>query len=136
MWHFGSDSLNEYTDKRFKSTRDDRENALLRIYTKDLRTKESELEKERQEYPNKRRFFDCSTCQLSSNVGSGSIYMGSLQASLSRYSLSFISLSLNYCESCNSPLLLEFMSTLFYFVKTANDLNMNLGFKRHLIYKN
>jgi hypothetical protein len=92
--------------------------------------------KERQEYPNKRRFFDCSTCQLSSNVGSGSIYMGSLQASLSRYSLSFISLSPNYCESCNSPLLLEFKSSIFYFVKTANDLNMNLGFKRHLIYKN
>jgi hypothetical protein len=36
MWHFGSDSLNEYTGERFESTWEDGENALLRIYTKDL----------------------------------------------------------------------------------------------------
>jgi hypothetical protein len=36
MWHFGSDSLNEYTGEKFEVAWEDGENALMRIYTKDL----------------------------------------------------------------------------------------------------
>jgi hypothetical protein len=54
MWHFGCDSLNEYTGERFESTWEDGENALLRIYTKDLKTEGTKIRNERQEYPNKR----------------------------------------------------------------------------------
>jgi hypothetical protein len=36
MWHFGYDSLDEYTDKEFEVAWEDGENALMRIYTKDL----------------------------------------------------------------------------------------------------
>jgi hypothetical protein len=34
MWHFGSDSLNEYTGEKFEVAREEGENALMRIYTK------------------------------------------------------------------------------------------------------
>ena len=55
MWHLGSDSLNEYAGERFESTWEDGENALLRIYTKDLKNhKGIRIRRERQEYPNKR----------------------------------------------------------------------------------
>jgi hypothetical protein len=54
MWHFGSDSLNSYNGERFESTWDDGENALMRIYTKDLKTEGTKIRRERQEYPNKR----------------------------------------------------------------------------------
>ena len=37
MWHFGYDSLNEYTGERFEVTWEDGQNALFRIYTKDLK---------------------------------------------------------------------------------------------------
>ena len=36
MSHFGHDSPNEYTDKEFEVAWEDGQNALFRIYTKDL----------------------------------------------------------------------------------------------------
>ena len=53
MWHFGSDSLNEYTGKKFEITWEDGENALMHIYTRDLNGG-TRIRRERQEYPNKR----------------------------------------------------------------------------------
>ena len=53
MWHFGYDSLDEYTDKEFEVAWEDGQNALMRIYTKDLNGI-TKIRKERQEYPNKR----------------------------------------------------------------------------------
>jgi hypothetical protein len=55
MWHFGFDSPNEYAGKEFEVTWEDGENALMRIYTKDLKDgKGIRIRTERQEYPNKR----------------------------------------------------------------------------------
>jgi hypothetical protein len=53
MWHFGSDSPSEYTGEKFEVAWEDGQNALFRIYTKDLNG-ETRIRKERQEYPNKR----------------------------------------------------------------------------------
>jgi hypothetical protein len=53
MWHFGYDSPNEYTNKEFEVAWEDGQNALMRIYTKDLNG-ETKIRRERQEYPNKR----------------------------------------------------------------------------------
>ena len=53
MWHFGTDSPSEYTNDKFEITREDGQNALMRIYTKDLNGS-TIIRKERQEYPNKR----------------------------------------------------------------------------------
>ncbi len=53
MWHFGHDSPNEYTNKEFEVAWEDGQNALMRIYTKDLNGV-TEIRRERQEYPNKR----------------------------------------------------------------------------------
>jgi hypothetical protein len=53
MWHFGTDSLNEYTNDKFEIAREDGQNALMRIYTKDLNGV-TRIRRERQEYPNKR----------------------------------------------------------------------------------
>jgi hypothetical protein len=54
MWHFGKDSLDEYTGKEFEMTWKDAENALIRIYTKDLKDgKGIRIRTERQEYPDK-----------------------------------------------------------------------------------
>jgi hypothetical protein len=53
MWHFGSDSLSEYTGEKFETTWEDGQNALFRIYTKDLNGV-TRIRKECQEYPNKR----------------------------------------------------------------------------------
>ena len=53
--HFGSDSHNKYTGEKFEVTWEDGENALVRIYTKDLRDgKGIRIRTECQEYPNKR----------------------------------------------------------------------------------
>ena len=54
MWHFGSDSINEYTGEKFKIAWEDGQNALFRIYTKDLKAGGIRIRRERQEYPNKR----------------------------------------------------------------------------------
>ena len=53
MWHFGTDSPNEYTGKKFEVAWEDGENALFQIYTKDLNGV-TKIRRERQEYPNKR----------------------------------------------------------------------------------
>ena len=53
MWHFGHDYPIEYTDEKFEVAWEDGENALFRIYTKDLNGV-TKIRKERQEYPNKR----------------------------------------------------------------------------------
>ena len=54
MWHFGYDSHNEYTGEEFEVAWEDGQNALFRIYTKDLKTEGTRIRRERQEYPNKR----------------------------------------------------------------------------------
>jgi hypothetical protein len=55
IWHFGLDSLNGYAGKESEVTWEDGENALMRIYTKDLKDgKGIRIRTERQEYPNKR----------------------------------------------------------------------------------
>ena len=54
MWHFGSDSLSEYTGEKFEVAWEVGENSLFRIYTKDLKTEGTRIRRERQEYPNKR----------------------------------------------------------------------------------
>ena len=55
MWHFGKDSLNEYTGERFEHTWEQGKEALICVYTKDLRDgKGIRIRTERQEYPNKR----------------------------------------------------------------------------------
>ena len=54
MWHIGTDSLSEYAGERFEMTWENGENALLRIYTKDMnRGNENKIRirKEHQEYP-------------------------------------------------------------------------------------
>jgi hypothetical protein len=52
MWHFGTDSLAEYTGKKFSLTWEIGQNALLRAYTKTMKYK-TRVRLERQEYPNK-----------------------------------------------------------------------------------
>jgi hypothetical protein len=52
MWHFGTDSLNEYTGEKFEMTWENGEHALLRIYSKDMKEGNGiRIRKERQEYP-------------------------------------------------------------------------------------
>ena len=52
MWHFGTDSLNEYPGDKFEMTWEDGEHALLRIYSKDMKDGNGiRIRKERQEYP-------------------------------------------------------------------------------------
>ncbi|HEY7572051.1 MAG TPA: hypothetical protein VH796_11850 [Nitrososphaeraceae archaeon] len=53
MWHFGTDSPSEYTGEKFEVAWEDGQNALFRMYTKDLNGV-TRIRKERQEYPNKR----------------------------------------------------------------------------------
>ena len=53
MWHFGHDSPDEYTGNEFEVAWEDGQNALMRIYTKDLNGV-TKIRRERQEYPNKR----------------------------------------------------------------------------------
>ena len=53
MWHFGHDSPTEYVAKEFEVAWEDGQNALIRIYTKDLNGR-TRIRRERQEYPNKR----------------------------------------------------------------------------------
>ena len=50
MWHFGYDSPNEYTGEEFEVAWEDGQNALFRIYTKDLNGG-TRIRRERQEYP-------------------------------------------------------------------------------------
>jgi hypothetical protein len=55
MWHFGTDALSEYAGEKFEMTWEDGEQALLRIYSKDMKEgKGIRIRKERQEYPGTR----------------------------------------------------------------------------------
>jgi hypothetical protein len=54
MWHFGKDSYKEYTGEKFEVAWEDGENALMRVYTKDLKAQGTRIRRERQEYPNKK----------------------------------------------------------------------------------
>jgi hypothetical protein len=54
MWHFGSDSPNEYTSEKFKVAWEDGQNVLFRIYAKEIHAKRTIIRRECQEYPNKR----------------------------------------------------------------------------------
>ena len=49
MWHFGTDSPNEYTGKKFEVAWEDGENALFQIYTKDLNGV-TKIRRERQDF--------------------------------------------------------------------------------------
>ena len=51
MWHFGVDSVTEYTGERFSCTWEVGQNALCRAYTKDFRNGRIHIRLERQEYP-------------------------------------------------------------------------------------
>jgi hypothetical protein len=53
MWHFGYDSPTEYVGKEFEVAWENAQNALFRIYTKDLNGV-TKIRRERQEYPNER----------------------------------------------------------------------------------
>jgi hypothetical protein len=53
MWHFGVDSLTEYTSDKFCVTWEAGENILIRAYTKDMKEKGKRIRLERQEVPNK-----------------------------------------------------------------------------------
>jgi hypothetical protein len=53
MWHFGHGSPSEYTGEKFEVAWEDGQNALFRIYHKDLKAGGTRI-RERQEYPNKR----------------------------------------------------------------------------------
>ena len=50
----GKDSYKEFAGEKFEVAWEDGENALMRIYTKDLKTQGTRIRRERQEYPNKR----------------------------------------------------------------------------------
>jgi hypothetical protein len=52
MWHFGVDSIDEYSGKEFEVTFEQGMADLIRIYTKRLVGNKQKLRVERQEYPN------------------------------------------------------------------------------------
>jgi hypothetical protein len=52
MWHFGTDSITEYTGQKFSSTWEVGQNALIRAYAKDMK-EGTKVRLERQEYPGK-----------------------------------------------------------------------------------
>jgi len=53
MWHFGVDSVTEYTGEKFSCTWEVGQYALCRAYTKDFRNGRTHIRLERQEYPRK-----------------------------------------------------------------------------------
>ena len=53
MWHFGMDSITEYTGDKFSATWEVGQNALIRAYSKDMKEQGKTIRLERQEYPNK-----------------------------------------------------------------------------------
>ena len=70
MWHFGTDSLDEYTGREFEMTWEDGEDALMRKYTKDLKGgKGIRIRTERQEYPKKS--FDEAMDEKLNDIGAG-----------------------------------------------------------------
>ena len=53
MWHFGLDSITEYTGEKFSATWEVGQNALIRAYAKDMKVQGTKVRLERQECPNK-----------------------------------------------------------------------------------
>ena len=53
MWHFGVDSVTEYTGEKFSCTWEVGQNSLIRAYTKDFRNGRTHIRLERQECPRK-----------------------------------------------------------------------------------
>jgi hypothetical protein len=53
MWHFGADSLTEYSKAMFHMSWEIGGNSLVCAYTKIMRDKKTRIRLERQEYPNK-----------------------------------------------------------------------------------
>jgi hypothetical protein len=53
MWHFGRDSITEYTGDKFSQTWEVGQNALIRAYSKDMKERRRKVRLERQEYPNR-----------------------------------------------------------------------------------
>jgi hypothetical protein len=53
MWHFGADSLTEYSRAMFHMSWEVGRDSLVRAYTKIMRDKKIRIRLERQEYPNK-----------------------------------------------------------------------------------
>jgi hypothetical protein len=54
MWHFGIDSLHEFTGEKFEMTWEEGKNAMIRIYSKDMKgAYKTRIRMERQECPNK-----------------------------------------------------------------------------------
>ena len=53
MWHFGVNSITEYTGDKFSATWEVGQNALIRAYSKDMKEQGRTIRLERQEYPNK-----------------------------------------------------------------------------------
>jgi hypothetical protein len=53
MWHFGKDSMEEYTGKGFNLTWGYGRESLIRVYSKVLNTRKTKLRIETQEYPKK-----------------------------------------------------------------------------------
>jgi hypothetical protein len=53
MWHFGTDSLAEYSGKMFEVTWEIGQHALVRAYSKIMKDRKTRIRIERQEYPNK-----------------------------------------------------------------------------------
>ena len=53
MWHFGVDTIDEYTDKEFEVTFEEGMSDLYRIYTKRTKNSKNKIVRvEHQEYPN------------------------------------------------------------------------------------
>ena len=53
MWHFGIDSITEYTGDKFSATWEVGQNALIRAYSKNTKEQGTKIRVERQENPNK-----------------------------------------------------------------------------------
>jgi hypothetical protein len=51
MWHFGVDTIQEYTRKEFEVTFDDGISDLYRVYTKRMKDGRNRVRSERQQYP-------------------------------------------------------------------------------------
>jgi hypothetical protein len=52
IWHFGVDSIDEYTGKEFHVTFEEGMSDLFRIYTKRIENNKQKVRAEHQEYPN------------------------------------------------------------------------------------
>ena len=53
MWHFGADSLTEFSGDMFQLTWEVAQNILVRAYAKIMKDKKTRIRMERQEYPRK-----------------------------------------------------------------------------------